>query len=479
MKMLPDAQLDALTPRQLEILGLVAKGMSNGEVSKLLGISVNTVKVHLAALMAALEVANRTEAAAMYQRCMAEQKRPAPLSMLNRIGRPALAVLQLQRLGETEAEQSDHLADGLTQDLITRLAAWRWFPLIAYASSSRISAGDDVRKIGEQLGAAYLITGTLRQEPGRARLNINLWETEFATLVWSQALEFDPQVTLEVQDRLARQIVAHVAPELLSHAGTPSNQISEDYVTWRQMMRGMWYLAQRTPHDVAEARNLFEAALGEHPEMLLGWYGLVWVHHHALVEQWTEDADHTRRQLKLAVERCRALEPNAAQTQLVLGLQAMLDGERERAIAYLRRASCLNPSSTQALGLLGQCFCLSDEPEEAIAVVEEALLLNPYNPNTWAQRGVISIAHFSAGRFAQAAAVAEESLADRPNGITPRIVLVAVAVERGDMETAQTHRDALFQHRPDFKIAEYLHLIAPVAQEDQITRIEAAFQSLE
>ena len=37
-----------LTPRQLEILGLIARGLSNKEIARALTISINTVKVHVA-----------------------------------------------------------------------------------------------------------------------------------------------------------------------------------------------------------------------------------------------------------------------------------------------------------------------------------------------------------------------------------------------------------------------------------------------
>ena len=51
-----------LTSRQKQILSLLRKGLTNIEICKTLGISANTVKVHLANIYKTLEVTNRTEA---------------------------------------------------------------------------------------------------------------------------------------------------------------------------------------------------------------------------------------------------------------------------------------------------------------------------------------------------------------------------------------------------------------------------------
>jgi DNA-binding NarL/FixJ family response regulator len=55
--------LEALTPRQRDILGLVAEGLSNAEVARRLFLSESTVKQHLRATYKVLGVKDRKEAA--------------------------------------------------------------------------------------------------------------------------------------------------------------------------------------------------------------------------------------------------------------------------------------------------------------------------------------------------------------------------------------------------------------------------------
>jgi DNA-binding NarL/FixJ family response regulator len=54
-----------LTPRQLEVLSLMARGLTNREICGVLDIAEGTVKAHVAAIFEALDASNRTEAAVL------------------------------------------------------------------------------------------------------------------------------------------------------------------------------------------------------------------------------------------------------------------------------------------------------------------------------------------------------------------------------------------------------------------------------
>lgn len=54
---------ESLTKREVEILGLIAKGMSNREMAEKLVISVATVRAHVSSILGKLQLARRTQAA--------------------------------------------------------------------------------------------------------------------------------------------------------------------------------------------------------------------------------------------------------------------------------------------------------------------------------------------------------------------------------------------------------------------------------
>jgi two-component system, NarL family, response regulator YdfI len=65
---LPEGQSAPLTPRELEILGMMAEGIGNRAIGKSLGISTHTVKFHIAAILDKLSARSRTEAVAIGMR---------------------------------------------------------------------------------------------------------------------------------------------------------------------------------------------------------------------------------------------------------------------------------------------------------------------------------------------------------------------------------------------------------------------------
>lgn len=57
-----EAPIEPLTPREIEVLALVAEGLSNKAIAGQLGISDQTVKFHLGSISGKLGAGNRTEA---------------------------------------------------------------------------------------------------------------------------------------------------------------------------------------------------------------------------------------------------------------------------------------------------------------------------------------------------------------------------------------------------------------------------------
>jgi DNA-binding CsgD family transcriptional regulator len=56
------APASPLTPREVEVLGMLAEGLGNKQIAARLGISEHTVKFHVASIFTKLHASSRTEA---------------------------------------------------------------------------------------------------------------------------------------------------------------------------------------------------------------------------------------------------------------------------------------------------------------------------------------------------------------------------------------------------------------------------------
>jgi DNA-binding CsgD family transcriptional regulator len=63
--------LAVLSPREIEILEMIALGKTNRDIATRLGVTIHAVKFHLASIYRKLAVANRTEAAVRFSQHVA------------------------------------------------------------------------------------------------------------------------------------------------------------------------------------------------------------------------------------------------------------------------------------------------------------------------------------------------------------------------------------------------------------------------
>src|SRR4051812_33347198 len=117
-----------LSERRREVLELLAKGLTNEEIGSVLHISGGTVRTHVSAILAALEVTNRTEAAGVYNATRADVADQVDVVLR----RPSVGVVPIVALDRDP--RSAVAAAAITEDLTSLLACWSWFPVISSAT---------------------------------------------------------------------------------------------------------------------------------------------------------------------------------------------------------------------------------------------------------------------------------------------------------------------------------------------------------
>ncbi len=130
---------------------------------------------------------------------------PAPLD------RPSIAVLPFTNMsGDSEQE---YFSDGITEDIITALTHWRSFPVIARNSTFTYkNKAVDIKQAGRELGARYLLEGSVRKSGHRVRITAQLIDGVSGHHIWAERYDRELDDIFEVQDEIAQAITATVAP---------------------------------------------------------------------------------------------------------------------------------------------------------------------------------------------------------------------------------------------------------------------------
>ena len=122
--------------------------------------------------------------------------------------RPLIAVLPFGIVSEEPGKE--YLADGITDDIITALARYRWFRVVVRGSAFALR-----EKAIDQLGARYALHGNVRHSGERLRISAQLMDTSDGAHLWAERYNLVMADVFAIQDEIAERVVTAIEPELL------------------------------------------------------------------------------------------------------------------------------------------------------------------------------------------------------------------------------------------------------------------------
>ena len=270
--------------------------------------------------------------------------------------------------------------------------------------------------ISQQLGARYVAEGSIRRAGGRVRADAHLIDCDSAETLLAERFDYDIHDVFDMEDKIARVIVAAIEPELLKRererAVRSSAHNASAYEFYQQ---GMWHHYRRTQEDSDKARELFERALRLDPNYWQVEAALAVNLVNAVAARWVQDSKAT---LDLATAHARAAvdgDPREPMARFALGVACQWQGQREEALSQLTEALRLDPSHAAAHANLGFVYNYLNRPEEALEQVQIALRLSPHDPRRFLWLPALATAHYLSGRYREALAVAQEALTLKPD----------------------------------------------------------------
>ena len=183
----------------------------------------------------------------------------------------SVAVLYFEN--QSGVKEDDYLRDGITEDIITELSKIRG--LNTFSRPTVLAFRDKPvtpAQIGQQLGAAYVLTGTVRHAGARIRISAQLVDTQTDFSLWSERFDREMKDVFEVQDEMARKIaealrVTLSPQELEALADKPT----ENLQAYDLYLRGKRYARRLTRQDIEFALHMFENAVTLDPSFALAY----------------------------------------------------------------------------------------------------------------------------------------------------------------------------------------------------------------
>jgi TolB-like protein len=296
-----------------------------------------------------------------------------------------VAVLPFKSTGASP--EISALADGLSEEIITALSRFSYLRVIARGSTHKYAnQTTDLRTVGEELGARYVMEGSLRQAGAKLRVAVRLADTLSGVQLWAENYEraFTPETIFDLQDDLVPRIVSTVADGygVLPHSMSKilRSKADDQLTPHEAVIRAFGYYERFTPAEHAQVRKILEIAVRQAPEHSGAWAALSNIYLQEYAQGFNLQPDPLGRALAAARRSVDAAPSNhIAHNTLASTLFFQKDFPACRSEA--RRAIELNPMNGAAMGWIGIMIAYSGDWDEGCSQVESAMQLNPHHPS--------------------------------------------------------------------------------------------------
>ena len=296
-----------------------------------------------------------------------------------------IAILPFTRSGGDPELES--LADGLVEDIHAGLTKFPHLSVISRNSSLRLGGQiPDVRAVGQQLGARYVVEGGVRRGGSVLRVNVQLLDAQTGAHLWAETYNRDLKTSdaLALQDDLTDRIVATVADTsgaLVRSMAASVEEKPDAALTASDVILRHWrYQHRGTPAEHARVRDGLERFVEREPGHAAVWACLARLYVHEFCFGFNRRPEPLDRALR-AAQRAVDLDPTCQHARNVIAQVHFFRRDVPAFRAAAEQAVALNPRDTDTLGVMGNMFTDVGDFDRGPSLVRRALDLNPHAPD--------------------------------------------------------------------------------------------------
>jgi TolB-like protein/Tfp pilus assembly protein PilF len=443
-----------ITPEGIKRESEIGPGKS---VTRKTGRKLVGLTVVLAVVAASLLVFQLVRPKAEPQKSVATQ--PLGEAKAAPISSKSVAVLAFDNLSDDKG--SEYFSDGISEELLTVLQKIPGLHVAARTSAFSFKGKNaTAQEIGEKLGVAHLVEGSVRKAGDVVRIAARLTQANTGEEQWSENYTRNLKDVFAVQTELAQTIVEQLRGQLTGGAANPIAKAdiqaevraaakggTENVEAHEAYLQGRFFINRHSEKETDQARAAFERAVQLDPRFALAWAGLAHAHvwdcnyateggqkgfnaHLAAAREAVEKAlaiepdlpealsarvlietnfDYNWKGAAETLRKALALAPQDPALLMEAGNLAQARSEMTQAIEFFRRAVASDPVNAQALAFLATGLSAVGRQEEARTEYARVIELNPSAPNSHAGVG---LTYLLQGKFEEAAVAAQKDAAD-------------------------------------------------------------------
>jgi adenylate cyclase len=357
--------------------------------------------------------------------------------------------------GGAGAGPSSWLSDGLVEDIIAALSCLPELIVISRASVLRYRGSvPDPATIRRELNVRYMLTGSVRRAGRQVRLSAELCDCESGTAIWCDRFSGETEDLFALQDELSARVVATIAPQVQeSELKRVLRKHPESLDAYECVLRGLDLLYRFEDGKSEQALPLFQRAIALDPAYATAYALAATCYGERFYRGESPDPAGDSREIERLSRLALTLDRfDPLALSLVGHIRSWLFRDYDQAIELFDRALAANPSSAIAWLRSSATFSYIGETREARRRVDIGLRLSPYDAHVFFSYGLVGLASYAAGDWADAVQWGRRSVAANPRFVGNMRFLAASLAASGQLEEARAVGQALLQLNPNFRV---------------------------
>ncbi len=289
--------------------------------------------------------------------------------------RKAIAVLPFDNISSDK--ENEYFGDGLTEELIANLSRLKEMRVISRTTTMQYKdTKKDIKTIGKELGARYIMEGSVRKFHDDLRITAQLIDVDSDEQLWAETYKGKLADIFDIQEKVAKQIVDALMVKL-----TPTEKVeltkrpTLNAEAYDYNLRARKYLYRQSKNNVQFAIQFFEKAIALDSRYAEAYAGLAEAHairyaYFERKETWLDKA------LELSLKAIM-YDSTLSEAYAALGLSYFYKGTFDESLTAVQKSLSLDSNNFFAYWILGRIYFTTDKDKEAVEPLKKVIELNP------------------------------------------------------------------------------------------------------